>query len=647
MFTPKRSFISPGNGASRFAAACAAAVAFMLIATRATAASTLDASPGNDAEEKLYFGPEIVVTASRIEWPVSKTASFITVIRRDDIARAHAENVGELLRSVSGLNVVQSGSRGKAVSVFIRGANSNHCLVLLDGVPLNDPTTGAFDFSVLDAASIERIEIVRGANGILYGSSAIGGVIHIITSTKEEGARRSVSLAGGSFRTAEGSVTIAGGSASTHYSYSLSGATTDGQAANDFYRTVSFAGFVSSKVTPTSKVSASLRYGEADIGLRGPSFDFDPNAEQGGGHFLISAVYEQSVTGRWRHNLRTSFGTREITWDDPLDSLDAGPLAGNAFSEINSNVKNIMWQNDLRFAEGLWLISGTEWKEEQTTNSGYSPYGTTSFNDKISTASLFANGIADIAGFPTLSAGVRLDDHSQFGAVSTYKFSLSYPLPRLATTLKGSFGTGFRSPSLNELYYPGYGNPNLAPERSRGWDCGIRHNIESGRASFGLAYFNNSYRNMITSNPATWLADNIGEAKSDGVECEASLRVASAFMLEGAYAYTRTEDCSTGKELLRRPQNSGSCSVSYRRNTYDVHVSGIFIGKRLDNDFYGPRGEYYNPACSIFDVAVTYRIGGAHELFCKVRNLTDEQYDEVAGYPAPGMNFMAGVTLGI
>jgi vitamin B12 transporter len=490
MFIPKQAHFSPVIGTIVLIAACTLVI------------GALGASAETGTDEKLYLAPEIVVTASRIEWPVDKTASFITIITRDDIRKGHPESVGELLRSASGLDIVQSGSRGKALSLFIRGANSNHCLVMLDGVPLNDPTTGAFDFSGFDAAAIDRIEIVRGPNGILYGSNAIGGVINIITSTKVEGAKRSVSLAGGSLRSAEGAASIAGGSAFSHYSFALSGATTDGREANDFYRNTSFAGFISSKVTPTSSVSVSLRYSAADIGLRGPRFDPDPNAEQGGGHFLISAAYEQSVTGKWRHNLRTSFYTREITWDDPLDSLDTGPLPGDAFSEINSDVKNIMWQNDLRFSDNVWMISGVEWKEEQTTNSGYSPYGTTSFDDKISTASIFANGIVDGGRFPTASAGVRVDDHSEFGAVSTYKFSLSSPLPWIGTVLKGSIGTGFRSPSLNELYYPGYGNPNLAPERTRGWDCGIRQDVERAHASFELAYFNNVYRNLESGHVA-------------------------------------------------------------------------------------------------------------------------------------------------
>jgi len=619
--------------------------AILFFAAGAIVIGAINASAGTDAGEKLYVAPEIVVTASRIEWPVSKTASFITVITRDDILKGHPESVGELLRSVGGLNVVQSGSTGKVTSLFIRGANSHHCLVMLDGVPINDPTTGAFDFSSLDPAAIERIEIVRGPHGILYGSNAIGGVINIITSTKEEGIRRSISIAGGSFKSAEGAVTIASGGTSTNYSYTLSGITTDGQAANDFYKNISFSGAVSNKITATSSISLSLRYCDATSGLRGPRFDPDPNAEQGGGHFLVSAAYRQFVTGRWSYSLRTSFYRPEITWNDPLDSLDTGPYAGSVFSETSSDVKNIMWQNDLRFSDGIWLISGAEWKEEQTTFSGYSSFGPTSFDDEIDNLSLFANGMADFKYLPTVSAGVRLDDHSEFGAVSTYKFSLSYPVPWIGTALKGSIGTGFRSPSLNELYYPGYGNPNLAPERTRGWDCGIRHDVESAHASFELAYFNNLYHNMITSNPMTWLADNIVEARSDGIEFQSSLRLFDALTLQGSYAYTRTKDRSTGKQLLRRPRNSGACSVSYRRTAYEAIISGVFVGKRLDDDFYGPRGEYLNSSYSIFDLVFTYRLNDSRELFFKLKNLTDERFDEVAGYPAPGMNVMVGTRM--
>jgi outer membrane cobalamin receptor len=206
-------------------------------AAASTAVSTAASpAPAGESDGKIYAGPEIIVTATRIEWPVDKTASFITVIPRREIERRHAESVGDLLRSVAGLTVVQSGSAGKASSIFMRGASSNHVLVMLDGVPLNDPTTGAFDFSELAPDNIERIEIVAGPHGILYGSAAIGGVVNIITGAGSDEPKRSVSLSGGSFRSADGSVSLSGGEKSYRYAYTLSGETTDGPAANDFFK---------------------------------------------------------------------------------------------------------------------------------------------------------------------------------------------------------------------------------------------------------------------------------------------------------------------------------------------------------------------------------------------------------------------------
>jgi vitamin B12 transporter len=607
------------------------------------AANAAEENPAVDG--KLYSTPEIVVTASRIEWPIDKTASFITVLSKNDIQKRHAETVGDLLRSVVGLNVVQSGSTGKASSLFIRGAASNHCLVMVDGVPLNDPATGAFDFSDLAAAGIERIEIVRGPNGILYGSSAIGGVINIITSAKGEGTRRSVSLAAGSFGSAEGSAALSGEGGRLSYNGSLSGLTTNGQTGNDFYRNVSFTGSASSRITTTSRLSLNLRYGRANTGLRGPRFDPDPNAEQDGAHLLAATTFQQFVSERWNYSVRASLFDRDITFDDPIDYLDAGPFAGSSHQEIASRAENVAWQNNLRFSGGVWIIAGAEWKQERTTNSGRFPFGSTDFDVRIWNTSLFVNGIADFRRLPTVSAGVRLDDHSEFGAVATYKGSLSYPIPRTTTTIKASVGTGFRAPGLNELYYPGYGNPNLSPERTTGWDCGLRHEIRRGNASVEAAYFRNSYRNLISFNPTTWLADNIGEALSDGVECSASVRPLSFLAIEGFYAFTHTEDRATGKELLRRPRHGGGMTLSYLGRTVDAILSASFIGSRLDNDFGGPRGEYYNEAYSRLNAVVTYRLGASRQLFCRVGNLLNERYDEVAGYPAPGANVMAGTKM--
>jgi vitamin B12 transporter len=603
------------------------------------------ADDGQAADKKLYSTPEIVVTASRMEWPVDKTASFVTVISRQEIQSRHAESASELLRSVVGLGVVQSGSKGKAASLFIRGANSNHCLVMVDGVPLNDPGTGSFDFSDLSAAAIERIEVVRGPNGILYGSNAIGGVINIITGAKTGGSNRSVSLAGGSFGSAEGAVDLSGGGASTSWSSSLSGATSDGAAGNDFYRNASFAGSVSHNLTATTKTSLNLRYGWADNGLHGSRFDPDPNAEQKGDHLLAAAAFQQFVTEKWNYALRVSYFDRDITFDDPLDNLDSGPFAGDAHQEIDSRVGNVALQNNLRFGKSLWVISGAEWKEERTTNAGRFPFGSTDFDSRIRNSSVFANGIVDVPRLPTASAGVRLDDHSEFGPVATYKVSLSYPVPRTGASIKASIGTGFRAPSLNELYYPGYGNPELAPERTTGWDCGVRQELRRGGASFEVAYFHNEYRNMISYNPVTWLADNIGKALSEGAECTATFKPLASIEIQGFYAFTRTEDLATGKELLRRPRHSGGVSLSYHGGSMDAALSAALVGARLDNDFGGPRGEFFNESYSRLDATVTYRMSPSRQLFCKAGNLTDERYDEVAGYPAPRVNVMAGTKL--
>jgi len=614
----------------------------MCLCASGASAAPNESDPSGD---ELYTTPEIVVTASRIAWPVEKTASFVTVISRGEIERRHAETVGELLRSVVGMNVTQSGSAGTASSLFIRGSASNHCLVMVDGVPVNDPTTGAFNFSELPAAGIERIEIVRGPNGILYGSSAIGGVVNIITTAKERDAKRSISLAGGSLGSAEGSAAIALSRGRATCSASLSGLTTDGPGDNSFYRTACLSGVASAGLTATTKLSLGIRCGRASNGLGGPRFDPDPNAEQRGGHLLLVPTFQQFVSERWNYSVRASFLERSIDFDDPIDPTESGPYAGDARQRIDSRVFGAAWQNNLRLSRALWMIAGAEWKEESTENSGVFPFGSTDFDDRIANTSAFVHGIVDAERLPTVSAGVRLDDHSRFGTVATYKCSLSYPIPRTWTSLKASVGTGFRAPSLNELYYPGYGNPNLSPERTLGWDCGVRSETGRAHAVFEAAYFRNSYRNLISSNPETWLADNIGEARSDGIECSVSMRPASFLALEGFYAFTRSEDLATGKALVRRPRHSGGITLSILGGPAVTTISAAFVGKRLDNDFGGPRGEHQNPGYTRLDATVAYRVSGSSEVFCRAGNVLDESYDEVAGYPAPRATVMAGTRM--
>lgn len=593
-------------------------------------------------DDRLYYTDEILVTASRITWPIEKTASSLTVITKEEIRKHQTTSVVDILRSVTGMEAVRTGSAGKTSSVLIRGSNSNHCLLMINGVALNDPTTGGFDFSNLAATDIERIEIVRGPHGVLYGSNAIGGVINIVTDAPKEGARRSISLSGGSFGTAAGSASAAGSTGNATYAFSLSRMVTDGRFQNDFYKNTSLTGTVSGRVTDRAELTLGVKYYDVTSGIRGPAFDVDPDAVQTGGAFLISSTYKQYMHDSWNFFLRTSFFTNEITFDDPLDELDTDPFAGDVFSEINSDVQSVTWQNNVRFLDRIWAVSGIDWREERTTNGSTSPFGSTNFDNKIRNAGLFLNLIFDFDSRFTASSGVRVDDHSEFGTVSTYKLSLSLPVGATGATLKGSIGSGFRAPSLNELFYPGYGNPHLEPEETVGYDFGIGQEIEFLNASFDVMYFSNDYTNMIAWDPETFIAGNIGEAIGRGVECSSSFNPTGSFSLRGFYTYLHTEDRSTGEELYRRPRHSGGFSMSVGTGPLDVLLSGRLVGRRLDNDFGGPRGEYYNESYSRYDASVTYRFGESYEAFLRIVNILDERYDEVAGYSSPGVNTTVG-----
>lgn len=593
-------------------------------------------------DENLYYADEILVTASRIKWPIDKTASYITVITKDEIKKYQTESITEILRSVVGIQAIQSGSAGKTSSVMIRGSNSNHCLLMINGVPLNDPTTGGFDFSDLVTTDIERIEIVRGPHGILYGSNAIGGVINIVTDTKKEGARRNISVSGGSFGTATGSASVSGSNNFSNYSFSLSRIITDGLFPNDFYKNTSLTGTVSTRVTDNSELALGMKYYDVSKGIRGPSFDADPDAEQDGGAFLVSSTYRYYVISNWNFLFRTSFYTNEITFDDPLDPLDTGFLTGDVFSEINSDIQSITWQNNMRFLESIWAVSGIDWREERTTNSSTSPFGTANFDNKIRDAGLFLNLIFDINSMFIASSGVRVDDHSEFGTVSTYKFSISVPVRKSGTTIKGSIGSGFRAPSLNELFYPGFGNPDLLPEETLGYDIGISQDIYPLKLSFDVAYFRNDYKNMISFDPATFIAGNIGESLSRGVEVCTSFNPTGSISFRGFYTFLDTEDVSTGKQLLRRPRHRGGISLFANRGPLDVLLSAALVGARLDNDFGGPLGEHYNPSYSRYDLSITYHHGESYETFVRLVNILDERYNEVAGYPSPGINTTVG-----
>jgi len=603
---------------------------------------------------------EIVVTATRLETAEREVGSSITVITADQIRKQQKTTVLEVLRDVPALDVVQSGGPGTVTSVFIRGANSEHTLVLIDGVEMNDPiSTGRFfDFANLTVDNIERIEIVRGPQSTLFGSDAIGGVINIITKKGTGKPNSFVSVEGGSFRTFTERAGSSGGTGLVNYSLGISREGSagisdadekDGNHEKDGYENTTFSTRLG--VTPATNFDADLimRYinSKKDLDDQGGAGGDDPNNTENTRQVFVRTQARLSLfKDVWEQKIGFSLSDQHRHYDNPTDSEHP---SDSDFSTYDGQVLKFDWQQDLKLHETNTLTAGIETEKEDGkfnyySTSAYGPY-TESFSDKTArtTSYYLQDGISlwD-AWFTTL--GARLDDHSTFGTKTTYRMTSSYLSKETGTRVKGSYGTGFKAPSLYQLYSM-YGDQDLNPEKSTGWDAGVEQMFDHELVTIGITYFSNNFDNLIDFNSATSKYVNIAKAESKGVETYLTAHPSDDLTLRVSYTYTDTKDETTGDELLRRPKNKSLFDANYCfLGKGNVNLEVLYVGKRDDYDYSSwPATRVTLGSYTLVNLAASYDVTRNIQVTGRVNNLFDKNYEEVFGYGTPGISGYAGI----
>jgi len=608
---------------------------------------------------------EIVVTATRVATPAREVASSVTVVTRQDLERADRTSVFDVLRDVAGLDILQNGGPGSAASVFVRGANSEHLLVLVDGVEVNDPMnpSRSFDFAHLTLAGIEQIEILRGPQSTLYGSDALAGVMNILTSKGQGPPRFSLIAQAGSFKTGATRLEFGGSSGALHFSLGLSQYSAEGVSAassaysgnseKDGYRNWSLAG----------RVGASFRSGfEADLIVRattarteldnfgGPGGD-DPNSVQRySSVFLRSQVRGLFAGNRWEQKLGISYLRSDRRLDNPADELHPFDAETGRFQ---SDLVKIDWQNNLFLSPAHTLSFGADLAREQgesdyTSFSAFGPYASPFPGRTADLAGLYVQDQVRVAGVFFAAAGLRFDRHSRAGTALTFRVAPSAFLKGTQTRFKATLGTGFKAPSLYQLYAPDtiwgpIGNSRLQPEESTGWDAGVEQYLWNGALMVGLTYFRNDFRNLIDFDFGRGYV-NVGRARTRGIEITGDVRAAE--YLRGRLSYTRLEakNLETGSDLLRRPRDRFLARLDYDvTKKWTVGVSAVYSGKRPDMDFSGfvPRAVIL-PDYTLLHATLDFSINPRLVLFVRLDNILDARYEPVFGYGAPGFAIYAG-----
>lgn len=590
-----------------------------------------------DAAQQATELDGVVVTATRTAQTQDATLAAVDVISRADIERLQRASLPELLRGSPGLTVSNSGGAGKASSVFLRGTESDHVLVLVDGIRIGSATLGTAALQDIPVDQIERIEIVRGPFSSLYGSDALGGVIQIFTRRPHKAFDPNASVAIGSDRMSRGSAGIAGRGETSGSWYSVQAAyeTTDGI---DSYRDNPDNPFDAPDPDRDGYRNRSL---SASAGHRfNDAWDADARVlrtegrnEYDGGFSNMDKTAQQVVGARVRYapaetvKLTLSLGRA----DDESDNYFDGQTRGSFNSQRDSG----SLQGDFGIGDGLLTI-GFDWRQDQVDSS------TVYERDSRINRAMFAQWQGRFSA-QSLQLGVRRDDDSQFGGKTTGSLLWGWDVTD-ALRLTASYGTAFKSPTFNELYFPGFGNPNLSAEKARSFEIGLR-----GKHDWGIwtvNAFETRADDLIAYDPTLIDAthpfgqpNNVDSARIRGVEATVETEIAG-WTVRGAASLLDPRDESSGfnddNVLARRTRTSGRVDVDRSFGDFDVGATVNGDGYRYDD----PANTIRMAGYGTTDVRLAYTIASAWTLQLNVNNVFDKQYETAAFYNQPGRNYL-------
>jgi vitamin B12 transporter len=607
---------------------------------------------GAEVEE----GPDtVVVTATRIPTPEAQVASSISVVTADEIAERQMQTLPDLLKEVPGLNVVQTGGPGGQTSVFMRGTNSNHTKVLVDGIDVGDPSSpaGTFDFGPFLLQDVQKVEVLRGPQSGLYGSDAIGGVINILTKSGSGPAQFTARAEAGSFDTFNQSGSVSGSLDRFHYAATVehlhSGATPvtpldllapGERRIDDYADNLTGSTKLGFDVSDQFDLGLVARYTDSHLRLTGENennFPADfPDSTQSAND---TRQYYARATGHLTSFAGALEQTLGFAYSD-IKSFETGP--DNPESDFFGERIKIDWQGNIRLAAEEKLVLGAEHQRDEMTV-------------PISANTAIDSGYAELqssfAGSFFNTVSVRYDDNDRFGGKLTYRVAPAYLFIDTGTKLKASVGTGFKSPTLSQMFqsFPDFnffGNPNLKPESSLGYDLGFEQALASDTVRFGATYYRNDIRNLIADNVDFTSLTNVGRAVTDGVESFVSYRAADNLDVRLDYTYTQATDQIAHQELLRRPKHKFDFGTSWHATSrLSIDAVLVSVSSWIDGNRDFSISRLTAPAYTTVDLAASFDVAGNISLYGRVNNLLDRHYQDPVGFLQPSVGVFAGIKM--
>ncbi|WP_421253440.1 TonB-dependent receptor domain-containing protein [Aeromonas jandaei] len=583
------------------------------------------------AQTTIPINPTLVITANRVEQPVSSVLAPVVVIDRAEIESRQVQSLPDLLKTLPGVQMATLGGRGHISSLFIRGTNSNHSLVLMNGRPIAAMVAGTPDLSQIPLGNIERIEYIRGPRAAVYGSDAIGGVINLITKTSAKNGSET-HLKGGA-----GSHGYGQGELRTVQSL---GQKTDMNMLIGYERTDGFDVVANTK-QPDRDGFAS-RNGQ--IGLNhafNDAWSADFNAQGYDNLTDTDGSTDQSRVQAFQYDgglkfqgkdlisrLEASYGENKLkTWQEAKGEASGEP--------IHTGLTRFSWINSWSGIEGMNLTGGADWQREEMKSDSRSYGKTFSAPDRDNTG-LFAVGSYRWQALLWELSG-RTDDNQQYGRHNTWSAASGLDIDE-NHNVRLSYGTGFKAPTFNQLYYPGSENPTLKPEESKNLELGL-----SGRYSawdWSVNLYRNRIDNLIycltsmsyTCNPKNTTAD------IKGVETEIGIDTGPVHH-RLSYDYTRAKDKGNQDlQLLRRAEHKGSWIAETRFDATTLTTELLYVGKRYDNNW-ATNQRVELGAYTLLNLAASYEVTQQFTLGGRIDNLFDRDYAPAYGYASPGTEF--------
>lgn len=578
-------------------------------------------------EEKIH--EYVFVTANRFEELLADVPFTVKIIDEKEILNGGFKSLEEVLRGVAGIEITQSGSKGHLSSAFLRGSNTNHTLILLDGVPLNEPSSYSFDLSKIPLQSVERIEILKGPQSAIWGTDAIGGVINIITK-KRKGV--SGELGYGSDRTVNSSIYGSAEISKFTLGSSISYFSTKGNFENDDFKSKEIA-LRGGRKFENGEISFFWQRISSEVGIPFniglPSLHRREKSNQDIFHIPLKGKIKSSEL-----YAEVSFLEKKYDFSDPEDPW------GYTRSSTRSKVGRLNISGKTPLFETNTLFWGFEGVISKVFDEG--PWGVNLEWEKVNEKAFFVSDTWRPLKNIVFQGGIRAGWNSQYGRHLSPRIAGSILLPK-NLRFRLSWGEGFRAPTTLEFAGP-FGNKDLKPEKSKGWEAGIDQSLFDGKFLWNIVYFDNRYSDLISFDYSSFKMANLNSAKSRGAEFTISVIPFRNFSIESSYTYLKTED-QNGESLLRRPKNSFSARINWTPiDRLSIYIFHEIRGKRRDIDEISYQ-YVENPSFDRTNLNLRFKFNNHFSISLSVHNLLNKKIQEIYGYPSPDRSVLINLEM--